>query len=674
MLFPAPAAVRTVVVGIDSAGRLVLHDRSAADVLGARCRPGVFLGDLLAPAGRPALAGLLDSLRRGQEATAPLTLRTRGGGEVGVSASVTPAQGGGALAALVSLGLPAGGDLRADPDGPSREPRADAILGPGATLDLDQLAHSVINSLVPHFCDAAGLLLLESLVAADEPPDAGPPGAGALRRVGFATRDPDPRWAAAFPTGEVVRHLPGTPFARCMDTGRTVLVDRMPAGDAAAIADSGLHGPVGDLMAGASLLLLPISTPEGAIGLISCVRRPGAHAFDGGEAESALAFAGRAAVHIDNARRYARERATALTLQRSLLPIHLSAPSSVQIAHRYLPGSQLVEVGGDWYESIALPGGRVALAVGDVAGQGVRAAVTMGRLRTALQTLAMLELPPAESLQQLDELMQTMLGTREPHFATCAYAIYDAASGMCEVALAGHPPPLLVRPDGRRQFLNVPVSPPLGVGHGLISSRTFAVEDGSTLVLYTDGLVESRGRDIDDGLARLRASFGPGAASRPVDELCGAVLEGAYADHERDDIAVLVARLSRIADERQEGWVLPSDATSARRARALVEQPLERWNLAHLLPTTQLLVSELVTNAIRHADGPRTLRLIQEGGLVCEVHDRSAALPRLRHAERDDERGRGLQIVSQLSHRWGARRIAAGKVVWCEQPALPAPG
>src|ERR1019366_5908520 len=235
-----------------------------------------------------------------------------------------------------------------------------------------------------------------------------------------------------------------------------------------------------------------------------------------------------------------------LTLQRSLLPTGLSAPPSVEVKHRYLPGSELVEVGGDWYESIELPGARVALVVGDVAGHGVRAAVTMGQLRTAIQTLAMLELTPAESLQQLNELM-TSLGYREPHFATCAYALYDAVTGTCEVASAGHLPPLLVRPGGTSEFLDASPAPPLGVGEGLIQSRIYEIDDGSLLVLYTDGLVEDRHRDI----------VGPGATSRSLDDLCRAAMAGVFAHHQRDDISILKARLSRKAADHHISWTLP---------------------------------------------------------------------------------------------------------------------
>jgi anti-sigma regulatory factor (Ser/Thr protein kinase) len=292
----------------------------------------------------------------------------------------------------------------------------------------------------------------------------------------------------------------------------------------------------------------------------------------------------------------------------------------------------------------------------------------MGRLRTAIHTLAMLELPPAETLFQLNELMQE-LGVREPHFATCVYAIFDAVTGTCEIASAGHLPPLLVRPDGTNELLDLPQAPPLGVGTGLIQSRTLTIEDDSLLVLYTDGLVEKRGRDIDEGLGRLREIFGPGSADEPLEELCRATLAGVYADEHRDDIAVLMARLRRLPRDSIYTWTLPSELTSASRARTVIKRPLRRWGLTDLVPTAELLVSELITNAVRYAQGKIELRLVKEDtALFCEVLDDSAALPRLRYPEDHDERGRGLQVVSQVAQRWGARRAASGKVVWCELP------
>jgi anti-sigma regulatory factor (Ser/Thr protein kinase) len=365
---------------------------------------------------------------------------------------------------------------------------------------------------------------------------------------------------------------------------------------------------------------------------------------------------------------YIREHATALTLQRAMLPTGLTMPSSVEVKHRYLPGSELVEVGGDWYESIRLPGARVALVVGDVAGHGVRAAVTMGRLRTAIQTLAMLELPPAESLQQLDELMQT-IGEREPHFATCAYAVYDAVTGEIELAVAGHLPPLLVHPDGRNEYLEVTPCPPLGIGNGVVDTKVITVEDGSLFVLYTDGLVESRDRDISEGLDRLRSAFGEGAPGQDLEDLCKTSLDGVYSDAKRDDIAVLIAKLRRIPEDHRVSFQLEPRESWVRDARALIRDPLKRWGLEDLIDSSELLVSELVTNAIRYAKGGEILlRLILEPEtLVCEVHDSSPALPRVLQVDKDAENGRGLHVVSQMASRWGVRRTASGKVVWCEQ-------
>jgi anti-sigma regulatory factor (Ser/Thr protein kinase) len=350
-----------------------------------------------------------------------------------------------------------------------------------------------------------------------------------------------------------------------------------------------------------------------------------------------------------------------------MLPTGLTYPSSIEVKHRYLPGSELVEVGGDWYESIRLPGARVALVVGDVAGHGVRAAVTMGRLRTAIQTLSMLELPPAESLQQLDVLMQT-LGEREPHFATCAYAVYDGVTGEIELAVAGHVPPLLVHPDGTNEYLEVTPCPPLGIGNGVVDTKVIPVEDGSLFVLYTDGLVESRDRDISEGLDRLAAAFGEGAPERDLEDLCKLSLDGVYADAKRDDIAVLIAKLRRIPEDHRLCFQLESDYAAVRHARSLIRDPLKRWGLEDLIDSSELLVSELVTNAIKYAKGEVMLRLILEpDSLVCEVHDSSPALPRVLQVDKDAENGRGLHVVSQVAAKWGMRRTATGKVVWCEQ-------
>ncbi len=576
--------------------------------------------------------------------------------------------GGTSLAALALLRIPAPNSERfVDPALMRRQMLDDALTRIGDTLDIDDVARVLLDAIVPHFCNVSGLLLLESLAGDDELPSHGPEGSLPLRRIALVHDGKDPAWEATFPTGEILRYPSNTPYYRCMDTGAPVLEATISKSQASEIAKAWRRKPVAKLLSGASMVVLPLIARGTMLGFFVCTRQAGFRRFDAYDVEIGMDFATRAAVFIDNARRYSREHATALTLQRSMLPTGLSFPSSVEVRHRYLPGSKMIEVGGDWYESIALPGGRVALVVGDVAGHGVRAAVTMGRLRTAIHTLAMLELPPADSLLQLDELMHT-LGEREPHFATCAYAVYDAVSGECEVAVAGHLPPLLVHPDGSNELLDVPPSPPLGIGNGEVETRQFKVEDGSLFVLYTDGLVENKGQDISDGLARLRGIFGPGSPTRPLEDLCKATLDGVYSDHQRDDIAVLIARLRRLPADSYASWTLAPKLTSVREARSVLAEPMKRWDLEDLIPTTELLVSELVTNAVKYSRGEVTLRLVNEKALVCEVLDSSGALPRLRQANSDDESGRGLQVVRQLSQRWGARRTATGKVVWCEQP------
>ncbi|MGH3155417.1 MAG: SpoIIE family protein phosphatase, partial [Streptosporangiaceae bacterium] len=669
---PAPAS-RTIMLGIDPSGQILQCDRHAPKVLGRTVGEllGAKLGDLTADPveQRDALAALIDAVRSGRDSTAMLSIEADNGRVTDAVVTVQPMTATDPdLTALAVIRVPVPSSERfLDPAVTRRALLDDSFIRVGSSLDIDQMARELMDVIVPHFCNAAEISVLESLVGADELPADAPNSSHLLRRLAVGYDDEDPGWEAAFPTGEVLHYPPGSPYVRCQDSGKPVLEASVSASSAAEIADAWRRKPVADLLSGSSMLILPLIARDTNLGFFACIRKPGYRKFDPYDTEIGLEFASRAALFIDNARRYSRERATALTLQRSLLPTGLSAPSSVEVRHRYLPGSKLIEVGGDWYESIALPGARVALVIGDVAGHGVHAAVTMGRLRAAIHTLAGLELQPAEALQRLDELMQT-LGQREPHFATCVYAIFDAVSGTCEMASAGHLSPLLVRPDGTSQFLDVPPAPPLGIGGGHIDSRQFQIDDGSLFVLYTDGLVEVRGRDIDDGLNRLRRVFGPGSTKRNLEDLCKATLDGVYADHQRDDIAVLLARLSRIPDGHHASWTLSPKPTSVRRARTLVNGQLEKWGLSDSAYTAELLVSELVTNALAYAAGEVSLRLILDKALVCEVFDDAAAMPKVKNADDDDEDGRGLHVVSQLAQRWGTRRTPNGKAVWFELP------
>jgi serine phosphatase RsbU (regulator of sigma subunit)/anti-sigma regulatory factor (Ser/Thr protein kinase) len=708
-------SMRTVILGIDKSGIVVQHDRTAPSILARSTGDllGVHLGDITSEAhgahgGGEAVGGgaqlngsggrhsadkdkdpvapLLDAVKNDKEASAMLTITTSEGITTESVVSIRPMRGAGetGLAALVTLLIPAPiTEQFVDPGVMRQMLLHDTFQGIESTLDFADLASRLMDKLVPHFCTAGDLLVLESLVGDDEFPTEGPDGNHPLRRLAVRHNQNDPAWQAAFPPGEILRYPPGSPYVQCIESGRAVLQPVLTTEYARRLSRDWRRKPVAKLLSGVSMLVLPLVTRQATLGFFVCTRAQGYRRFDAYDMEIGTEFAARAATLLDGARQYNREHATALTLQRSMLPRDLSAPSSVEVRHRYLPGSELVEVGGDWYESICLPGARVALVIGDVAGHGVRAAVTMGRLRTAIQTLAMLELPPAESLQQLHELMQLMLGTSEPHFATCTYAVYDAVTGELELASAGHLPPLLVHPDGSNELINVDMpSPPLGVdimtdGSGF-ETRRFQIADGSLLVLYTDGLVESRDKDIQEGFDWLQATFGPGTPGKPLEDLCKASLREVYEAHQRDDIAVLIARLRRIPDDNRMCWSLAPAETSVREARMLIREPMKRWGLEDFIPVTELLVSELVTNAVRYgkseyaADGDIQFRLILEGGLICEVYDSSPALPRVLQVDRDAENGRGLHVVSQLAKRWGARRTPTGKVVWCEQ-LVPTP-
>ncbi|MCW2913033.1 MAG: Serine phosphatase RsbU regulator of sigma subunit-like protein [Actinomycetia bacterium] len=677
-------ASRTLVLGIDNSGQIVQCGQNVQSVLGRDPEDvlGLHLGEIVDDA-KEQLDALLEAVGSGQERSSVLPVR-RADGEVTdavVTAQPMVVAGPALTAALIFIRVALQSSERfQDPALMRRALLDDPLTRFGTTLDLDQTSKALIDVIVPHFCTTATLVVLESLVAADEVHGAATDGAAVLRRLALATDDGNPMWSSTFPIGEVLVYPKDTFYRNCLDSAKPVHIPVVEAEVARKTARKWRRKPVAELLSGASMVLLPVISQDTLLGILICTRIPGFRRFDAYDVEIGMEFATRAAIVLDNARRFSLERATALTLQRSLLPTSLSAPSTVEVRHRYLPGSKLVEVGGDWYESIALPGARVALIVGDVAGHGVKAAVTMGRLRTALHTLANLELPPAEALHVMHELM-VELGEQEPHFATCVYAVYDATTGIIEIASAGHLPPLLAHPNGTNELLEIPPAPPLGVeGGASIESREFVVEDGSLFVIYTDGLVESRGRDIDDGLARLCSIFDAEAHTRPMEDLAKATLDGVYGDEHRDDIAVLIARLRRLPEDQRVSWSLPADPAAVRRARGLVRSQLSTWGLEDLSYSTELLASELITNALRYAPGPIELRLLKERTLICEVLDASAALPRLRHATDDEENGRGILVISQFAQRWGTRRTATGKVVWCEQhipgvdpsPAQPA--
>ena len=377
---------------------------------------------------------------------------------------------------------------------------------------------------------------------------------------------------------------------------------------------------------------------------------------------------------LERARLYDAEHTRSQELQRSLLPSGLPELPACTAAARYLPAGQGMDVGGDWYDIIPLSGGQVALVVGDVMGHGLPEAATMGRLRTAVHTLADLELPPDEIMSHLNDIVG---GLAEESYATCLYALYDSTTQVCSIARAGHPPPAVVHPDGSVHFPGLTPDPPLGAAEPPFETFEMTVPDGSLLVLYTDGLVESATREIDDGMAELArllraAHEGSGEVAADLERLCDTVTAGLLPaeDSTADDAALLVARLHALTDDDMASWLLPEDPRAAGEARCHVREQLHTWGLDNLTPTTELLVSELVGNVVRHAKGPVRLRLLRGPELVCEVFDGSLTMPRIRRASETDEGGRGLQLITALSRRWGTRYTATGKCIWTEQPLL----
>ncbi|MFF3560088.1 SpoIIE family protein phosphatase [Streptomyces sp. NPDC002574] len=417
----------------------------------------------------------------------------------------------------------------------------------------------------------------------------------------------------------------------------------------------------------------PLTARGITLGVVTFLRRE--LPFDADDLLLVEELAETTAVCIDNARHYEREHSTALLLQQSLLPREPPAQSAVDAAYGYRPADLAAGVGGDWFDVIPLSGARVALVIGDVVGHGVEAAATMGRLRSVVRTLADVDLPPEELLTSLDDIVNRLDHERaavasDPEVgASVLYAVYDPVSRRCCVARAAHVAPLLVLPDGTSDLLEVPEGPPLGLGGLPFESTEVELPEGSLLVLFTDGVVESRDRDLGAGIARLRECLVGAAGSSPA-AVCDDVL-AAMLPRRGDDAALLVAR-PRVLDRADLAqWEVPADASAVAAVRAMVTERLGTWGLRDRSFTTELIVSELVTNAVRYGKAPIRLRLIRDRSLICEVTDGSDAAPHLRRARSYDEGGRGLFLVAQLSSRWGSRHVPDGKIIWAEQQLTP---
>ncbi|WP_217552547.1 SpoIIE family protein phosphatase [Streptomyces sp. GbtcB6] len=552
----------------------------------------------------------------------------------------------------------------------------------GSSLDVMRTSQELADLAVPLLADYVAVDLEQSVPCGEGSPVRVGPAGGRLpvfRRAGLASVQhgiPESPWGR----GETVPWPPASPFAAVLRTGRPHLepvldtapgtwIDHDPA-RAQKIRENGMH----------SLMVIPIRARRVLLGMVLFIRTTDPGPFQEFDVLLAEELVGRAALSLDNARQYVRQHTTALALQRHLLPHRLKGGTAVETASRYLPADMEHGVGGDWFDVIPLSGARVALVVGDVVGHGINAAATMGRLRTAVRTLADMELPPDELLTHLDDTVQRLAeadaDTPDQYpaalGATCLYAVYDPVTRRCTMARAGHPPPAVIDPQGRVTFPDLPTGTPLGVGLGVpFEAVELELPEGSLLALYTDGLIETRVDDIEEGMHRLGTALAQ--PSRSLEDLCNRAMETFQGRAPSDDSTLLLVRTRTLSPTQAVCWTLPGDQTAARRARRLAARQLAAWGLEGLEDPTKLIVSELVTNAVRHGSGPIGLRLIRHQVLTCEVFDTSTCSPRLRSARTSDENGRGLFLIAQLSRRWGSRSAPGGKVVWAEEDLAPAP-
>ncbi|MGP3989111.1 SpoIIE family protein phosphatase [Streptomyces sp. 3N207] len=556
----------------------------------------------------------------------------------------------------------------------------DASMRIGSTLDVTRTAEELAEVAVTGFADFVTVDLLEPVALGSEPEPVPLNEPVTVRRTAQRSVLEDcPESVVA--TGDATFYPVGTPPIRALVGGRGTRPQR---------GDPGLQEWIRSVPARAesmakymihSVMMVPLRARGVTLGLVHFMRHRTAESFTDDDLLLAEEIVARAAVSVDNARRYTRERRTALALQRSLLPERPTRLPATEVAYRYLPTSSGADIGGDWFDVIPLSGARVALAVGDVVGHGIHASATMGRLRTAVRTLADVDLAPDELLTQLDDLVIKLDREEGPDVrrqaeaasgevgATCVYAVYDPVSRRCTMARAGHPPPALVTPDGVVRLLDLPAGPPLGLGGLPFEVAEMELEEGSLLAFYTDGLVEAADHDVETGLALLRQALSSPAGT--LEETCDQVLSSVLSGRPADDIVLMLARTSALDADKVRTWELAQHPSAVAQARKMAADQLATWGLTEAAFATELIVSELVTNALRYGTAPVTLRLIHDSTLICEVSDGSSTAPHLRRARVLDEGGRGLLLVAQLSECWGSRQTPTGKTIWAEQ-SLPA--
>jgi serine phosphatase RsbU (regulator of sigma subunit)/anti-sigma regulatory factor (Ser/Thr protein kinase) len=673
---PAPLRrPRTALAVHDADLRLVraTHDGEAH---GASVVHGPSIGESLAARLVPEDAVLIErALRLTCETGVPLTEapyrarhRDRPETERIVSLSALPLTGDDGLPGGVATAV-------TDITEQHRARRARAMLGAasrriGASLDVTRCLEEVASLLVADFADLVAVDVTEGVLEGEEPADLcrGTP----ARRVAVASDDG--AWPEElYPVGASipVRTLETDYLSTCTPA---LVPDMTPMRQA--FGDDPERARLLLPDRAASYLVVPLHARGLVLGAVNVWRSSGRPAFDRQDAELAEELVSRAALGVDNARRYTRERRTAEALRRSLLPPSRVEVTATDAVGSCLPAATVTRSGGTWFDVVPLPSARVAFVVGDTQGSGLEASAATGRLRTAVRTLSDLDLPPEELLTHLDDLV-TRLDADDADEArpgltgsTCLYAVYDPVTGSCVLAGAGHPPPVVIDGRGRARVVEGLAGPRLGEPGEPIDPVSLTLEHGEYLAFCSGNLVD--GQDGEEaGAQRLAARLETAAADSACPKKVGhAVLARTKPDAPDEDVTLLVARIRRVHPEDTACWEFPAEPSAVGRAREAVTGQLAAWNLDELAFTTELTVSELVTNAVRYAGAPVRLRLIRDRTLTCEVSDPSQTQPRLRRARLNEEGGRGLFLVHQLTDRWGSRYTSAGKTIWTEQ-ALP---
>jgi PAS domain S-box-containing protein len=534
----------------------------------------------------------------------------------------------------------------------------------GNRLNVGAVCTELAEAVVPAFAGIAVVEVVEDVVRGEEPPLAPVPRDVLLRRAAF-------QGPISANTVRDVHPLPaGTPCSRVLSDLRARLVSIEE--DSSWLAADPARAEIIKLSGAHSMIVAPLALRGEALGVVSFFRHQQEDPFAEDDLAVASAVCAHAALCIENARQYMREWIIASTVQRRLLPQQPAAQASVEVSHLYLPNE---EGGGAWFDAIALPSARTALIVGDVAGKGITAAITMGLLRTAIHTLAALDLEPDELLARLSETAARLAAARaalppadclhrDPLTGSCAIAIYDPVDLTGTIARAGLPEPVAVFPDGTSASLPVPPGPLLAATQNApFPTATVNLPEGSILAMATAALADE-----------VLAPSGPlrpllaGAAARSLPDLCGDIAHALTDSHRTSETVMLLARTKALPADRVLTRSLPAGPEAAPIARAAARRQLEVWGVPEETAfTTELIVSELVGNAVRYGAPPLRLRLILERMLTCEVSDAGTSAPHVRHARTIDETGRGLFIVASLADQWGARCRPQGKTVWAEQ-------